>query len=103
MHHAQIHASLYTGEANPGINEQDFAELADHLKVIERHRAEAGRSNLPFDIVAGMGPSLDSIRRCEEMGVTTYTVGPGSAGLKGTKDAFTDWIKGFADDVLTKI
>ena len=103
MHHAQIHASLYTGEANPGINEQDFAELTDHLQVINRHREEAGRTETPFEIVAGMGSTLESIRRCEEMGVTTYTVGPGSAGLKGTKDDFIDWIKRFSDEVMSKV
>jgi probable F420-dependent oxidoreductase len=103
MHHAQIHASLYTGEANPGVNEDDFAELADHLAVIHRHREAAGRTDTPFEIVVGMGSTLESVRRCEEMGVTSYTAGPGSAGLKGTKDDFIDWIKRFSDEVLAKV
>jgi alkanesulfonate monooxygenase SsuD/methylene tetrahydromethanopterin reductase-like flavin-dependent oxidoreductase (luciferase family) len=103
MHHAQIHASLYSGEANPGVNEQDFTELTDHLRVINRHREEAGRADTQFEVVAGMGSTLGAVRRCEELGVTTCTVGPGAAGLKGTKDDFVDWIKHFSDEVLANV
>lgn len=100
VHHAQIHASLYTGEKNPGVNAQDFVELADHLAVIERHRQEAGRQDRPFEIVVGMGGTLASLRRCQELGVTTYQAGPSTAGLRGTKDDFVGWIKRFADEVI---
>jgi probable F420-dependent oxidoreductase len=100
IHHAQVHASVYSGEANPGINEQDFIELEDHLCVIQTHRGEAGRTDRPFDVVAGMGPTLEATRRCADMGVTTYSAGPSAAGLKGTKDDFIDWIKRFADEVI---
>jgi probable F420-dependent oxidoreductase len=103
MHHAQIHASVYSGEANPGANEDDFAELADHVAVINRHRDEAGRADLPFEFVVGMGSSPDAIRRVEELGATTCTVGPSAAGLRGTKDDFLDWIKRFADEVMTAL
>jgi probable F420-dependent oxidoreductase len=103
MHHAQIHASLYNGEANPGVNEADFAELEDHLQVLGRHREEAGRADRPFELIVGMGSTVDNIRRVEDLGVTTYQVGPGSAGLRGTKDEFIDWIKRFTDEVLTRV
>jgi probable F420-dependent oxidoreductase len=103
VHHAQIHASLYTGEPNPGVNDTDFAELEDHLRVIARHRDEAGRSDVPFDVVVGMGATLDNVRRCQELGVTTYQAGPSAAGLRGTKDDFIDWIKRFADEVLAGV
>jgi probable F420-dependent oxidoreductase len=101
VHHAQIHASLYTGEANPGINEQDFSELQDHLRVIERHRRGAGRGDAPFEVVAGMGATLEAARRCAGFGVTTYQAGPSAAGLRGTKDTFVDWAKRFADEVIS--
>jgi probable F420-dependent oxidoreductase len=101
IHHAQIRASLYSGEPNPGINDDDFAELEDHVGVIERHRREAGRAGQPFDIVAGMGPTPDAVRRSIDLGVTTYSAGPSTAGLKGTKDDFVDWIKRFADEVIS--
>jgi len=100
VHHPQLHASLYSGETNPGVNESDFTELEEHLKVIERHRQEAGRSDRPFDIVTGMGGTLENVRRCQELGVTTYQAGPSAAGLRGTKDDFVDWIKRFADEVI---
>lgn len=103
IHHAQIHASLYSGEANPGVNEQDYAELQDHLKVITEHRAEAGRSDRPFEIIAGMGGTLEAARRCADLGVTSYSAGPSAAGLKGTKDSFVDWIKRFADEVISNV
>jgi probable F420-dependent oxidoreductase len=101
IHHAQVHASVYSGEANPGTNEQDFIELENHINVIETHRREAGRADRSFDVVAGMGPTLDAARRCADMGVTTYSAGPSAAGLKGTKDDFMDWIKRFADEVMS--
>jgi probable F420-dependent oxidoreductase len=102
IHHAQIHASVYSGESNPGITDEDFAELEDHIKVIDNHRREAGRSSAPFDVVAGMGLTLEAARRCADLGVTTYSAGPSAAGLKGTKDDFIDWIKRFADEVISK-
>jgi probable F420-dependent oxidoreductase len=101
VHHAQIHASVYSGEANPGVNENDFAELEDHLRVIDAHRREAGRAERPFEVVAGMGANPGAVRRCRDLGVTTYQAGPGAAGLKGTKDDFVDWIKSFADEVIS--
>jgi alkanesulfonate monooxygenase SsuD/methylene tetrahydromethanopterin reductase-like flavin-dependent oxidoreductase (luciferase family) len=103
MHHAQIHASLFKGEPNPGTNEEDFAELAAHIETINRHREEAGRADLPFELVVGMGSAPDRISRVQEMGVTTCTVGPSTAGLRGTKDDFIDWIKQFADEVMTAV
>jgi probable F420-dependent oxidoreductase len=103
MHHAQIHVSLYSGEENPGTTEEDFAELTEHMAVINRHREEAGRADEPFEFVVGMGAAPDRIRRVEEMGATTCTVGPSAAGLRGTKDGFIDWIKRFADEVLTSV
>jgi hypothetical protein len=103
MHHAQIHASLYSGEANPGTNEQDFTELVDHMRVINEHREAAGRMGEPFEFVVGMGATPDKIQRVQELGATTVTVGPSSAGLRGTKDEFIDWIKRFADEVMTKV
>ncbi len=102
VHHTQIRASLYNGESNPGVNNDDFIQLADHLEVIRRHRDEAGRSDAPFEIIAGMGATLEGMRRSEELGVTTYQVGPTTAGLKGTKESFIDWIKEFADEVIAK-
>jgi hypothetical protein len=103
MHHTDIKVSLYQGETNPGVDESDWQALADHLEVIRRHRAEAGREDRPFEVVAGMGTSIDALRRAEEAGVTTASVGPGVKNLRGTRDDFADWIKRFADEVIAKV
>ncbi|MGA7420633.1 MAG: TIGR03619 family F420-dependent LLM class oxidoreductase, partial [Acidimicrobiales bacterium] len=103
VHHVQVHASLYKGEMNPGINDADFTELEEHLTDIHRHRDESDRADESFEVVAGMGATLGNIHRSEELGVTTYLAGPSAAGLMGTKDEFIDWIKRFADDVLTRV
>jgi probable F420-dependent oxidoreductase len=102
VHHAQIHASLYKGEANPGANEADFTELADHLRVIEGHRQAAGRLERTFEVVAGMGATLEAARRCADLGVTTYQAGPSAVGLRGTKEDFVEWTKRFGDEVISK-
>jgi probable F420-dependent oxidoreductase len=102
-HHVQIKVSLIKGETNPGVDEEDWKQLADHLAVINRHRAEAGREDTPFEVVAGMGPALDSVRRSEELGVTTVQVGPSVKNLHGSKDDFVDWIKRYADDVIARV
>lgn len=103
MHHTQVKVKLSQGEANPGVDEDDWAQLRDHIAVINRHRAEAGRESEPFEIVASMGSSPDILRRAADMGVTTCNVGPSVKGLRGSKDDFVDWIKRFADDVITKV
>jgi probable F420-dependent oxidoreductase len=102
-HHAQIKVSLFQGETNPGVDEEDWAELKSHLEVINRHRAEAGRDSEPFEVIAGMGTTLDAIRRCEDLGVSTCLVGPAPKGLRGTKDDFVEWIKRFSDEVIAKV
>ena len=100
IHHAQIKVSLFKGETNPGVDEEDWKELEGHLATISRHRSEAGRLDEPFELVAGMGPGLDAVRRSAELGVTTCNVGPATKGLRGTKDDFLDWIKQYADEVI---
>jgi alkanesulfonate monooxygenase SsuD/methylene tetrahydromethanopterin reductase-like flavin-dependent oxidoreductase (luciferase family) len=103
VHHVQVHASVYSGEVNPGVNSADFAELEDHIGVIHRHREEADRSDQPFEVVASMGSSVEHVRRSEELGVTIYQAGPSAAGLRATKDDFIDWIKRFADEVMVNV
>jgi probable F420-dependent oxidoreductase len=100
MHHAQIKVSLYKGEQNPGVDEEDWKELEDHIATIHRHRSEAGRLDEPFELAAGMGTGLDVVRRAAELGVHTCNVGPLPKGLRGTKDDFLDWIKQYADEVI---
>lgn len=98
IHHRRIRPS---GDRDV-IEREDFAELESHIHTIRAHREAAGRDHLDFEIVAGMGSAYDTIRRCEESGVTVCNVGPAVAGLRGDKQQFEDWINEFADGVMTK-
>jgi len=100
IHHAQIKVSLFRGETNPGVDDEDWKELEDHIATITQHRTEAGRLDEPFEVVAGMGAGLDTVQRAAELGVTTCNVGPVPKGLRGTKDDFLEWIKRYADEVI---
>jgi probable F420-dependent oxidoreductase len=97
IHHRQVHS-------NPADHEdQDFGELEAHIAVINSYREEEGRSGSDFEVVAGMGSSLDDIKRCEDLGVTLCNVGPAPSGLRGTKEDFIEWMKQFADEVIAKV
>jgi len=77
---------------------EDYVELERQIAVINRHREESGRSHLPFQI-NGFASTLDDIRRCEDLGVTSISTGP-DAKAKATKDYFADWLKRYADEVI---
>jgi probable F420-dependent oxidoreductase len=79
----------------------DYAELERQIATIERHRAEAGRAEEPFQVF-GFAATLDQIRRAEELGVTTINAGP-DAKAKATKEYFTDWVKRYADEIIAKV
>lgn len=97
IHHRQIRSG------DPGeLRERDFAELADHIAALRRHRDEAGRTG-PFEIVAGMGSDPAAIRRAEELGVTMYNVGPEVPGLRGSKDQFIEWIEQFGAETISDL
>lgn len=79
----------------------DYAELAIQIQTIMRHREEAGRLDIPFDVVA-FGSTIDDIHRAAEIGVTTINSSP-DAKANATKDSFIDWIKQFHAEIMTKV
>lgn len=79
---------------------QDRAGLAAEIATIQAHREEAGRADLPFEIVAGLTGTVDDVRAVEELGVTRYPCGPSMNPVR--KDQFVDWIKRFADEVIAE-
>lgn len=93
-------SNIVFSEGSSQTSAEDYAELEEQIGVIRRHRDEAGRSELPFDIRA-FASDLDDIKRCEEIGVTSINAAP-DARAKSTKDYFTDWIKRYADEVISK-
>jgi alkanesulfonate monooxygenase SsuD/methylene tetrahydromethanopterin reductase-like flavin-dependent oxidoreductase (luciferase family) len=89
--------------------------LQDRLDLLARHRREAGREHLPFEIsVSGHNTwDLDEVHRLEEMGVTrvngaqaapsSYGKGEDRSRVPTTVQAWTDRIKQYADEVIAKI
>jgi probable F420-dependent oxidoreductase len=76
----------------------------EKLAVIEGHRKEAGRENLPFEVTLGgnFGRDLDGIRRCEEAGATRIIVAP-MVSERITPEVVADFTKRFADEVISKL
>jgi hypothetical protein len=78
----------------------DYEALEEQIATIDRHRREAGRDHLPFEI-RGFANTDDDIKRCEQLGVTAINTGP-NALASAKKDYFADWIKQYADDVIAR-
>lgn len=83
--------------------EPDIESLAAKLEVIRRHRAEAGRQDLPFEVTSGLGRDLDSVRRCQDIGITRVVTGPPARAARLTLDEVSDWAKRFADEVMARL
>jgi probable F420-dependent oxidoreductase len=76
----------------------------EKLDVIDAHRREAGREDLPFEVTLGgaFGRDLDGIRRCEEVGATRIVVAP-MVSERLTPEIVADFTKRFADEVIAKL
>jgi probable F420-dependent oxidoreductase len=79
-------------------------EAKAKLDVIEGHRKEAGRQDLPFEVTLGgaFGRDLDGIRRCQEAGATRIVVAP-MVRDRITPEVVGDFTKRFADEVISKL
>jgi probable F420-dependent oxidoreductase len=86
--------------------------LAEMIATVHRHRAEAGRENVPFEITCGLGRTLDDAKRAEEMGITRLSLGPAPHGnvlddpslphdRLDVKD-FVDFTARYADEVISQ-
>lgn len=100
------------GDGWIAIGPQDPESMAQHIGTINAHRQQAGRQDLPFEITAGMGRTVDDLRRAEELGVTRLTLGPEPHG-KALDDPskphsrldvrdFVDFTARYADEVISK-
>lgn len=83
------------------------AELREIVATLRRFRAEAGRAEQPFAIVAACADAFDAdgIRRLGELGVTHYATAPWLF-YGGAWDSLPDKVDGlrrFADDVIAKL
>jgi alkanesulfonate monooxygenase SsuD/methylene tetrahydromethanopterin reductase-like flavin-dependent oxidoreductase (luciferase family) len=73
------------------------------LEVVERHRAEAGRLDEPFEVTLSSAHARDpdAVRRCEDIGVTRVISGPRFDGPPSAGTVI-DAVKRFADDVISR-
>ena len=83
--------------------EPDIAALAAKLAVINRHREEAGRAGLPFEVTSGLGRDLDGVRRCQEAGVTRVIAGPPARDARLTVEEISEWAQRFSDEVMSRV
>jgi probable F420-dependent oxidoreductase len=86
------------------IGSPDLASAKEKLDVIDGHRKEAGRQDLPFEVTLGgnFGRDVDGIRRCEEAGATRIVVAP-MVSERITPEIVADFTKRFADEVISKL
>lgn len=100
------------GDGWIAIGPQDPESMTRHIAEIQAHRVDAGRQHLPFEITAGMGRTVEALRRAEELGVTRVTLGPEPHGQVlddpskpharlDVKD-FVDFTARYADEVISK-
>jgi probable F420-dependent oxidoreductase len=85
------------------IGSRDLDELSKKIATIQKHRQDAGRSDLPFEFTVGVGTDLDTIRRAQELGVTRIVAGAPPIDGRITPDGVRDFTKRFADEVISKL
>ncbi len=73
------------------------------MAVVQDHRHRSGRQDLPFEITAGVGTDLDTIRRAQELGVTRIVAGAVPVNGRVSADDVRDFTARFADEVITKL
>jgi alkanesulfonate monooxygenase SsuD/methylene tetrahydromethanopterin reductase-like flavin-dependent oxidoreductase (luciferase family) len=76
----------------------------EKIAVINTHRKDAGRDDLPFEVTLGgaYGSDLDSLRRCEDAGAIRVVVAP-KFESRITPELVAEFTKRFADEILTKL
>ncbi|HEV2370180.1 MAG TPA: LLM class F420-dependent oxidoreductase [Acidimicrobiales bacterium] len=99
---AALRRAGHLGDGWLETGEKDLDGVAAKLAVIDRHRREAGRDHLPFEVTTGLGHDADSISRCRDIGVTRIMTGPGARAGRLTIEEVSDWAKRFADEVVSR-
>jgi probable F420-dependent oxidoreductase len=85
------------------VGSRDLDDVREKLAVLERHRREAGRSDLQFEVTLN-GPyarALDDLRRCEELGVTRVIVAADPVDGHLSPETTAEWTKRYADEVVS--
>lgn len=86
-----------------------LADLPGQIALINQGRAEAGRSDVPFEFMVGLArnedgslPSLDDYRRAADVGVTQHHVGPIDHALGKIRTSF-DEKRRFTEDFARRV
>ena len=79
--------------------------LQQMLAVFDKHRRDAGRDKLPFEVTTTSGLARDrtSVRRCRDIGVTRIIAAPELGPGRPSLDDVTGWIKRVADDLIAGV
>ena len=88
------------------IGSDGLDEFKVRMAMVTEARREAAREDVPFEVTVPTpwGLQLDDLRRMEDAGVTRVVVGPrGARGVRPTPEAWIDWSKRFADEVIDKM
>jgi probable F420-dependent oxidoreductase len=86
------------------IGSPTLEEAKAKLDIIEGHRKDAGRQDLPFEVTLGgaFGRDVEGIRRCAEMGATRIVVAP-MVRERITPEIVADFTKRLADEVIANL
>jgi probable F420-dependent oxidoreductase len=84
------------------LGSRDLAEASERLATVQRHRHEADRDHLAFEVSfsGAFAEDLDGVRRCEEAGATRVVVAPSGQSDRAPIDLFSEFIKRYADEVI---
>jgi probable F420-dependent oxidoreductase len=82
----------------------DLDDVRAKLDVVTAARAQAGRSDVPFEVTLSgwFGRDVDGVRRSEDAGATRVIVSPVLVD-RISADVVVDFIKRFADDVIARL
>jgi alkanesulfonate monooxygenase SsuD/methylene tetrahydromethanopterin reductase-like flavin-dependent oxidoreductase (luciferase family) len=82
----------------------DFDDLADKMRRLDAARTDAGRAGLPWEVTSRLGGTYEQARQCADLGVARVLVaGPIAQATPMTVDDFIDWIRQYADDVISRV
>ncbi|WP_166903464.1 LLM class F420-dependent oxidoreductase [Mycobacterium sp. DL440] len=87
------------------LGSKSLDDFKTKLAIVMKARAEAGRDG-PFEVTmpSPLDTSLDGFKRLEDAGVTRVVVAPQAPeGERPTAQAWADWSKRFADEVIAEL
>jgi probable F420-dependent oxidoreductase len=100
---AALRRAGQVGDGWVEIGAKEPAVLADMIGTVMRHREEAGRADLPFEVTGGMGRTLDEVRQAQDIGVTRVNLGPSMGNAALSVADFTEFTARYADEVIANL